>query len=59
MTKDLHMQVRKLHEQYGIKLAMKHTSAGARVAALEAKLGVSSQSKEGDVKKTEGETPEE
>ena len=59
MTKEQQMQVRKLHEQQGIKPTMRQTSADMRIAALEAKLGVSSQSKEGDVKKPEGETPEE
>ena len=47
------MQVRILHKQQGIKPAMKQTSADARIAALGAKLGISSQPEEGDVKKTE------
>ena len=38
---------------------MKQTSADARMAALEAKLGITSQSEEGDVKTKDGETPEE
>ena len=53
------MQVRKLHEQQGIKPMVKQTSADARIAALEAKLWISSQPKEGNVKKMKGETPEE
>ena len=38
---------------------MKQTSTDARIAALKAKFGISSQPKEGDVKKNEGETPKE
>ena len=51
------MQVKKLHEMQGIKLAVKQTSAEARIIALEAQLGINSQPKKGDVK-LEGETPE-
>ena len=43
------MQVHKLHEQQDIKPNMKQTSADAKIAALKAKLGVSSQPKEGNV----------
>ena len=53
------MQVGKLHKHQGIKLAMKQTSIDARIAALDAKLGIASQSKEGDVKEKEGESPKE
>ena len=53
------MQVRKLCKQQDIKPAANQTSAYARTAALEAKLGISSQSKGGDVKKTKEETPKE
>ena len=49
------MQVRKLHEQQGIK----QTSTDAKIAAFKAKLRISSQPKEGDVKKTKWVTPEE
>ena len=49
------MQVRKLLKQHGIKPAAKQTSADARIA----KLRISSQPKECDVKKTKGETPKE
>ena len=38
---------------------MKQTSTDARIAALEAKLGIHSQAEDVDVKKKEGETPEE
>ena len=53
------MQIRKLQEQQGIKPAAKQTSTATRIAALEAQVGISSQPEEGDVKKKEGETPEE
>ena len=53
------MQVCKLLEQQGIKPATKQANADARIAALEAKLRVSSQPKEEDVKKKEGEIPKE
>ena len=46
-----------LHEQQGIKLAMKQTSSDARIAALKAKLKITSQPQEGDVKKKEGGLP--
>ena len=59
MMKEQQMQVHKLHEQQGIKLAVKQTSADASIAALEAKLGINSQPKEGDVKKKKGEAPKE
>ena len=49
--------MRKRHEQKGFKPATKQTNAGMRIAALKAKLGASSQLKEGDDKKAEGETP--
>ena len=39
------MQIRKLHEQQGIKHAMKQTSADSRITALKEKLKVSSQPK--------------
>ena len=59
MAKEQQMQVRKLCEKQDIKPAKKHTSADARIAALEAKLRISSQLKEDDVKKTKGKTPKE
>ena len=59
MTKEQHMQIRKLQEQQGIKPAAKQKGADARIAALEAKLRISSQPEEGDIKKTKGETPKE
>ena len=40
MTEEQQMQVCKLCEQQGIKPAMKQTSADARIAALEVKLGI-------------------
>ena len=53
------MKVRKMWEQQGIKLTWKQTDADARIAALEAKLGISSQLEDGDVKITKGATPKE
>ena len=53
------MQGWKLCEQQGIKLVMKQTSTDARIATLEAKLGINSQLEESDAKKKEGETPKE
>ena len=53
------MQVLKLHKQQGIKIALKQTSTDTRIAALEAKLRITSQPKEGDFKKMEGQMPEE
>ena len=50
-AKEQQMQVRKLPKQQGIKATMMQTSADARIAALEAKLGIDSQSHEGDIKK--------
>ena len=38
---------------------MKQTSADSSIVVLEAKLGISSEPKDGDVKKTKGETPKE
>ena len=58
-AKEQQMQVRKLPKQQGIKATMMQTSADARIAALEAKLGIDSQSHEGDIKKMEGEALEE
>ena len=52
------MQVKKLQEQQGIKLAPKKPSTETRFAILEAQLKVNSQFKEGDVMKKEGETPQ-
>ena len=49
MSREQQMQVRKLCDQKGIKPAMKQTSAEARIAALEAHLGMISQPK-GDAK---------
>ena len=57
MTKKQQMQIRKLHEQQGTKPSMKQPSADARIAVLEAKLRISSQPEEADIKKKEGETP--
>ena len=51
MTREQQMQVRKLHEQQGIKPPMQKTGTDTRISALEAKLGIASQPKEGDVKK--------
>ena len=51
------MEVCKLCKQHDIKSTMTQTNADARIAALEAKLGISSQPKEGDVKRKERETP--
>ena len=59
MTKEQQMKVRKLCIQHGIKPTAKQTSKDAKVDALEAKLGISSQLKDGDVKKTKRETPKE
>ena len=59
MMREQQMQDRRQHEQQGIKPVTMQTSADASIAALEAKLGIRSQPKEGDVKKTEGETPKE
>ena len=59
MLRKQQMQVRKLHEQQGIKPATKHTNAKARIAALEAQLMINSQPKEGDAKQKDGETPRE
>ena len=53
------MQVRKLREKQGNKPAMRQTKTDARIAALEAKLGIASQPKQGDVKKKVGEAPKE
>ena len=47
------MQLRTLHEHQGMKLAMKQTSADARIATLKAQLRVSSQLLDDDVKKKE------
>ena len=59
MTRKQQMQVRKLQEQEGIKPTMRQTSADVRISALEAKLRITSQPEQGDVKKKEGETPKE
>ena len=59
MRKEQQMQVHKLHEQQGIKLASKQPNADARIAALDTKLGIHSQPKEGDVKKKEREAVKE
>ena len=59
MTKEQQMQVRKFCEQQGIKPTMKKTSTDSKIAALEAKLEIASQSKEGNDKKKVGETPKE
>ena len=59
MTKDQQMQIHKLHEQEDIKPVIKQNSADAWNAALETKLRICSQPKEGDVKEKEGETPKE
>ena len=49
------MQLKKLQEKLGIKLAMKQISVEARTIALEAQLMINFQFKKGDVK-LEGET---
>ena len=59
MFSEQQMQVRKLHEQQGIKPTAKQTSAEARIAALKVQLGINSQTKESDAKKKGGETFEE
>ena len=59
MTKEQQVQICKICEQQGIKPAMKQTSTDARIAALEAKLGINSQLKEGNTKKKKGEAPKE
>ena len=59
MTREQQMQVRKLQEQQGIKPAARQTSADATISALEAKLGIASQTKLGDVKEKVGETSKE
>ena len=51
MTKEQQMQIRMLCEQQGMMHALKQTSAEAMIAALEARLRINSQPKEGDVKK--------
>ena len=51
MTRDQQMQARKLQEQQGIKPPTQQTSADARISALEAQLGITSQPKQRDVKK--------
>ena len=48
------MQVQKLCDKQGIKPATKQMSTYDKITALEAKLGITSQPKGGDVKKTEG-----
>ena len=53
MTKERQMQLRKLHEQQDIKPVGKQTT-DARIAAFGAKLRISSQYKEVDVKKNKG-----
>ena len=42
MTKEQQMQVHELHEQQGIKPAIKQTRTDARIAALEEKFGINS-----------------
>ena len=46
----------RMHEQQVIKPAIRHPIFESKFAALEAQLGVYSQSKEGDVEKNKGET---
>ena len=53
------MQICMLHEQQGIKPTAKQTSADARIVALQTKLRITSQPKEGDVKIKERETTKE
>ena len=59
MMKEEQMQVCKLCKQQDIKPAMKQTSTDARVAALEAKLRITSQPEEDDANKKEREAPQE
>ena len=59
MTRDKQMMVIKLQEQQGIKSATRQTTADARISAFEAKLWLTSQPKQGDIKEKEGETLEE
>ena len=59
MTREQQMQVRKPQEQQGIKPTMRQTSTDARISSLEAKLGITSQPEQGDVKEKEGKTPKE
>ena len=54
MTKEQQMQVCKLCKQQGIKPTAKQASTDARTAAIEAKLRITSQLKDSDVKKKEG-----
>ena len=58
MSRDKQMQVKKLHEQQGIKPVTKQIRAEARIAALKAQLGINSMLEEGDAKQ-EGESPKE
>ena len=51
------MQVRTLQEQQGIKPAARQTSTDARISDLEAKLMITSQPEQGNVKEKEGEAP--
>ena len=53
------MQVCEHHEKQDIKPPEKQTSTEIRIAALEAKFGITSQPEQGDVKKKEGEIPKE
>ena len=57
LTKDPQIKVRILEEQHGMKPTSKQTNTEARIAALEAQLGVISYTEEGDFKETEGEPP--
>ena len=57
ITKVQQMQVHMLCKQQGMKPTAKQTSTDARIVALEAKLRINSQHKEGNAKKMEGETP--
>ena len=56
ITKEQQMQVRKLGQEQGIKPAIMGTSAEARVIALEAKFGVSSEPKQVKTEENLGET---
>ena len=59
INREQQMQFRKLQEQQGIKPATRQTSADAKNSAREAKIEITSQPKQDDVKEKEGETPKE
>ena len=56
MTKEQQIQIRKLQKEQGIKPTSRPTSTETKVAALEAKLGVSSQPGPDNAEENWGET---